>query len=526
MDDNIQQTLNIENVIDDTLGICPLEQLGFPKERHNSGTNNYGNRLLDLCIACALYIGNGRLGQDRLLGCKTCEGVSVVDYVILSPSLFQNVSDFAVLPFEPMIGDAHNGIQFSLLCNEAVFHENCHTDTQNVYRAKWNNAEAQIFVENLNSDKIASLISKIDALSSDQAVANDINNLNTEYLSILIDAANGAGFIKEVKVYPPRNNHKVSTKPVQRPWFNNECKQLRQQYKRAKNLRHRINNAQNFNSVHNASKAYKKCINKQLRLYQKDFIIRLRALKHSHPKSYWSLLNKADNSKSQVVQKVSIETFAEHFKKLNLKNNNDENSTYQFDPSTVSEHNLELNSAISEEEILKCLNHLKLNKACSSDLILNEYLKASKSKMLTAFNNFFNLVFNTGIIPDEWSQGMISPIYKNKGDKANPDNYRGITILSCFGKLFTSVLNNRLNNYLESMNLLCEEQAGVRKHYGTTDHIFNLKRIIDLYLCRDKQLFCAFTDYKKAFDSVNRTFLWQKLLTHYVDGKMFKVIHS
>ena len=127
---------------------------------------------------------------------------------------------------------------------------------------------------------------------------------------------------------------------------------------------------------------------------------------------------------------------------------------------------------------------------------------------------------------NEWSQGMISPIYKNKGDKANPDNYRGITILSCFVKLFTSVLNNRLNNYLESMNLICEEQAGFRKHYGTTDRIFNLKCIIDLYLCRDKQRFCAFIDYKKAFDSVNRTFLWQKLLTHHFDRKMFKVISN
>ena len=133
--------------------------------------------------------------------------------------------------------------------------------------------------------------------------------------------------------------------------------------------------------------------------------------------------------------------------------------------------------------------------------------------MLTAFTKFFNLVFNTGIIPDEWSQGMISPIYKNKGDKANPDNYRGLTILNCFGKLFTSVLNNRLNNYLESMNLLCEEQAGFRKHYGTTDHIFNLKCIIDLYLCRDKQLFCAFIVYKKAFDSVNKTFFMAEI-TH------------
>ena len=43
---------------------------------------------------------------------------------------------------------------------------------------------------------------------------------------------------------------------------------------------------------------------------------------------------------------------------------------------------------------------------------------------------------------------------------------------------------------------------------------------------RGKKLFCAFIDYKKAFDSVNRSFLWQKLLTHHVNGKMFKIIHS
>ena len=176
--------------------------------------------------------------------------------------------------------------------------------------------------------------------------------------------------------------------------------------------------------------------------------------------------------------------------------------------------------------MLKCLTKLKLNKACSSDLILNEFLKFSKTKMLTAFTKLFNLIFSSGFIPDEWSQGIICPIYKSKGDKANPDIYRGITILSCFGKLFTAVLNNRLNNYLENMNLLCEEQAGFRKNYGTTDHIFNLKCLIDLYLFRGKKLFCAFIDYRKAFDSVNRTHLWHKLLNHHIDGKMFKIIHN
>lgn len=66
---------------------------------------------------------------------------------------------------------------------------------------------------------------------------------------------------------------------------------------------------------------------------------------------------------------------------------------------------------------------------------------------------------------------IISPIYKNKGDKFNPDHYKGIPIVSCFGKLFTAVLKNTPNQYLENVNILCEEQAVFRKPHRTTDHI-------------------------------------------------------
>ena len=176
--------------------------------------------------------------------------------------------------------------------------------------------------------------------------------------------------------------------------------------------------------------------------------------------------------------------------------------------------------------MLKSINNLKLNIACASDLILNEILKSSKTKMLSAFTKLFNMVFATGFVPEQWCQGIISPIYKNKGDKGNPDNYRGITILSCFGKLFTSVLNNRLNKYLENMNIRCQEQTGFRKQYSTNDNIFNLKCSIDLCWFRGKRLYCAFLDYKKAFGYINRTYLWQKLISNNIDGKMFKIIHS
>ena len=62
----------------------------------------------------------------------------------------------------------------------------------------------------------------------------------------------------------------------------------------------------------------------------------------------------------------------------------------------------------------KCNHKLKLNKASSSGHILNEFLKHSKSYMLTAFTKLFNIVFTTGIVPDEWSQGIISPIYEKQ----------------------------------------------------------------------------------------------------------------
>ena len=119
------------------------------------------------------------------------------------------------------------------------------------------------------------------------------------------------------------------------------------------------------------------------------------------------------------------------------------------------------------------------------------------------------------------------PINKNKGDKTVPENYRGITILSCFGKFFTSLKNLRLNNFIESHNIMLENQAGFRRGYTTKKHIFTLKCLIDLYLSKKKKkLFCAFVYFRKGFDTVWRYGLWSKLLSSGISGKLFDVIKS
>ena len=111
-----------------------------------------------------------------------------------------------------------------------------------------------------------------------------------------------------------------------------------------------------------------------------------------------------------------------------------------------------LDENISEEEILFCFSKLKNNKTCGLDGIANEYIKATQSRMLPIYLKLFNLIYETGLIPKTWTIGAIRPIYKNKGDPHNPENYRPITIVSCLGKLFTIILNNRLNKYNSCMS--------------------------------------------------------------------------
>ena len=142
--------------------------------------------------------------------------------------------------------------------------------------------------------------------------------------------------------------------------------------------------------------------------------------------------------------------------------------------------------------------------------------------MLLIYDKMFNLILETGIIPQNWSKGVIIPIYKNKGHPTSPNNYRPITLLSCISKLLTSVLNARLNKFLDENNILNENQAGFRKHHSTSDHIFTLHSIIEILRHHKKKIFCTYIDFSKAFDSVWRVGMRQRLLKYNVNGKFFK----
>ena len=99
-------------------------------------------------------------------------------------------------------------------------------------------------------------------------------------------------------------------------------------------------------------------------------------------------------------------------------------------------------------------------------------------------------------------------------------------MLSTLGKLFTRILNNRLNEWAERYRIYIEAQAGFRKNMGTVDNIFILNSLITYMLNQNKQLYCVFVDFTKVFDFVVRDILWYNLLKFGVRGRMLDIIRS
>ena len=153
---------------------------------------------------------------------------------------------------------------------------------------------------------------------------------------------------------------------------------------------------------------------------------------------------------------------------------------------------------------------------------MNEEIKGTFREMKDVYLKLFNLIFDSGCYPVAWAEGLIIPIYKKKGSRNDANNYRGITLISCMAKFFSIVLNNRLK--VISDQIISEIQAGFRAGFCTMDHIFTLMCIMGLYKKYKENLFIAFIDYQKAFDTIWRAGLWNKLVKEGVKGKFLNII--
>ena len=182
-----------------------------------------------------------------------------------------------------------------------------------------------------------------------------------------------------------------------------------------------------------------------------------------------------------------------------------------------------LQSATVQRQAAK---RLKNKKSPFVDKIRNEMIKASLEPLMAVYVKLFDLILQSGKMPDVWCQGLITPIYKS-GDKSDPTNYRGICVSSCLGKLFCSILNRRLHLYFEENKILHNSQIGFLPENRTADHVFTLRTLIDKYVHYHKEkVYACFVDFRKAFDSVWHEGLFYKLLKTNIGGNLYNLMKS
>ena len=186
----------------------------------------------------------------------------------------------------------------------------------------------------------------------------------------------------------------------------------------------------------------------------------------------------------------------------------------------------DLDFPISDKEILRTSKILKNRKASSSDLVKNEMIKASCGSLLNVYEKLFNIILKARIYPNTWCEGLITPIFKS-GDKSDPGNYRGICVSSCLGKFFSSIINQRLVDFLEKKKTLYPSQIGFLKENRPADHIFTLHTLTEKYSYHHNQkIYACFVDFKKAFDSVWHECLFYRILSYGIGGNIYSLIKS
>jgi len=103
-------------------------------------------------------------------------------------------------------------------------------------------------------------------------------------------------------------------------------------------------------------------------------------------------------------------------------------------------------------------------------------------------------------MPTDWTKNIIIPIYKNRGNKLQCKNYRGISLLCKGYKILTTVINNRLKKYTKY--IIGEYQAGFRTGKSTTDQIFTVKNLLEKAWEHNVEIHQIFVDFQKAYGSI------------------------
>uniref|UniRef100_A0A671UP04 Reverse transcriptase domain-containing protein n=1 Tax=Sparus aurata TaxID=8175 RepID=A0A671UP04_SPAAU len=183
----------------------------------------------------------------------------------------------------------------------------------------------------------------------------------------------------------------------------------------------------------------------------------------------------------------------------------------------------EVDRSITQAEVTEVVRKLLSGKAPGVDEIRPEYLKSLDVVGLSWLTRLYSIAWQSGTVPLDWQTGVVVPLFK-KGDRRVCSNYRGITLLSLPGKVYSRVLERRIRPIVKPR--IQEEQCGFRPGRGTLDQLYTLRRVLEGSWEFAQPVHMCFVDLEKAFDRVPRGILWGVLREYGVRGPLLRAVRS
>ena len=255
---------------------------------------------------------------------------------------------------------------------------------------------------------------------------------------------------------------------------------------------------------------------------------KLTGLAKNNAKAFWNEINKTrkgHDAKPSISNLQFFNYFKETFSGGDIFMNPEiENELHSKESSNTCIDLLDREFEV--DEVKRAISALKRGKSGGADLLIPEMFLECKDILSPILGRLFNYMYDKSVYPSSWSLGVIVPVPK-KGDNSDVNNYRGIALTSIFSKILSHIIEKRLRNWAEQNTVISDYQFGFRSGKSTTDRIFILNSLIQTVITVEKKpLFCAFVDFKKAFDSVYRNGLWLKLLQLGTSSKIINMLRT
>ena len=381
-----------------------------------------------------------------------------------------------------------------------------------INRILWKNEKVESFLQAVKSAQIQEQINNATSL-----IGTDINMALKIFNKCLLEAAHCM-----VTKTP------LGKKKTVNNWFDYECVTTRRNVRKLLRKFRKSLNTKDRESYCKSRREYKNLLKHKKKQYKDRQLSELLDTL-GNQSEFWKKVNQLAPKHTRTENNISIDMWYQHFRTV-LETDDSVNHEVEDDILGDIVGDVEgdmdlINEPITKDEVTRALISLKNGKAPGPDGIIGEIFKNASDVVLDFFVKLFNEIFNKGVYPENWTDSIIHPLHK-KGNPNDPNNYRGISLSDVSGKLFSTIINRRLQMWVDMNDTIGEQQAGFRKDYSTVDHIFTLLAIVQKQLSLNRKLYVAFIDFEKAFDSISRKLLWPILQKQGIRGKLFRCVKS